>query len=69
MPYCVHPRVAADNLIQDGMLSVIALFVNSAQSWLLFDPNSPDAVNTLDELCTNDILWLNVTAGGQWLQQ
>jgi hypothetical protein len=69
MPYCAPVRAAAGNLIEDGVLNVLALFINQQQSWLLFDPESPDAVNTLDELCTDDIVWLNVAAGGQWLQQ
>jgi hypothetical protein len=67
-PLCLPIDEAVANLTDEGVLNVVALFVAQTQSWLLFDPAVPPAINTLEELCHEDIVWLNVDEAIDWVQ-
>lgn len=66
---CLDAEAAFQNLLDQGTLDVAGMFIPATQSWVVFDHNAPDALNTLDQLCTSDILWLHVSANAVWLQQ
>jgi hypothetical protein len=65
---CKEARAAVTNLISDGSFNVMWQFVAADQSWLGFDANVPDVVNSLRELCQGTIVWINVSANATWTQ-
>lgn len=66
---CRSSDTAFANLVASGMLRVAWEFQPSSQSWTGYDPNVPGPVNTLTELCAEDIVWLNVADASVWSQE
>ncbi|MFQ5878769.1 MAG: FG-GAP-like repeat-containing protein, partial [Dehalococcoidia bacterium] len=65
---CKEVRVAVEQLIGAGVLNVVWLFAAPGQEWLGFDPDAPDVVNTLAQLCQEDIVWIHVGVAIAWAQ-
>ncbi|MFQ5879234.1 MAG: hypothetical protein ACE5IZ_03530 [Dehalococcoidia bacterium] len=65
---CVTPQQAFQQLIDEGILNVAAKFIPQTQSWQIFDPDAPPAVNDLTQVCPNDALAIHVSAGTIWQQ-
>jgi hypothetical protein len=65
---CVPIRQAVENLTDEGVLDLTGRFVAEEQGWLLFDPSAPDVLNTLTELCNDQITVLHVSEAITWLQ-
>ncbi len=66
---CKDSQSALANLIASGLLRVAWLFQPQSQSWLGFDPNVPAPINTLAQLCKEDIVWINVSDATIWAQE
>jgi hypothetical protein len=56
-----------ESLIEVGSLKVAWRFFAEDQSWAGFDPAVPDGINSLAQVCADDILWLNVSSATTWL--
>jgi hypothetical protein len=63
---CASSRQAMESLIEAGSLNVAWRFFAEDQRWTGFDPAVPDGINSLAEVCGDDILWLNVSSATTW---
>ncbi|MFQ5880360.1 MAG: M23 family metallopeptidase [Dehalococcoidia bacterium] len=66
---CEPIKDALESLIEQGIVNVATLFQAQSQGWRLFDPDAPDAINTLGQLCLGDIGVFHVSEDAQWVQR
>ncbi len=63
---CADSRGAFTPLINAGALNIAWHHDNPTKVWTSFDPDVPDIINGLDQLCPNDVLVINVSADIIW---
>jgi hypothetical protein len=63
---CRSAQEAFQPLVDPGVLDIAWKFLDETQSWEAFAPAVPTSVNSLQEVCSGDILGVHVSSGVVW---
>jgi hypothetical protein len=65
---CAGARDGFAQLIDAGVLNIGWHHENQTKVWTNFDPDAPDVANDLEQLCPNQVIVVNVSAGINWTE-
>jgi hypothetical protein len=63
---CLPLSEATTSIYEAGALGSVWGFLASQQKWRGYDPNVPEMLNNLSQVCSNNIIWLHMTAPVSW---
>jgi hypothetical protein len=63
---CIPLAEAINSFHTVDMLGAVWRFADQEQSWTGFDPEAPESLNGLTQVCAGNIFWIHVSSEASW---